>query len=58
MPNDTEDRWKLLCEEAATENDARRLIELLQEINDLLEARRLRLRTQRAGNESSDTAAA
>jgi hypothetical protein len=58
MPNDTEERWKLLCEEAATENDTERLIELLKEINDLLEARRLRLHTRSAGNESPDTAAA
>jgi hypothetical protein len=56
MQDGNEERLKLLCEEAATEHDAPRLIELVKEINDLLEAKRLRLR-QSAGNESPDTSA-
>jgi hypothetical protein len=35
MQENTE-RWKLLCEQAVTEQDSTKLLELLQEINKLL----------------------
>jgi hypothetical protein len=49
---DTEERWRNLCAQAATEKDAQKLIELVSEINDLLEAKRLRLQGQKVDNQS------
>jgi hypothetical protein len=37
------ERWKQLCEQAANEQDPKKLIALVQEINRLLEAKRKRL---------------
>jgi hypothetical protein len=37
------ERWKKLCEEAAVEQDPRRLLELTREINDLLLGKQRRL---------------
>jgi hypothetical protein len=37
------DRWKLLCEQAATEQDPKKLIELIKEINRLLAEKKNRL---------------
>jgi hypothetical protein len=42
MRENTE-RWKQLCEEAAKEQDPRRLLELTREINDLLLGKQRRL---------------
>jgi hypothetical protein len=42
MRENTE-RWKQLCEEAAKEQDPRRLLELTREINDLLLGKQQRL---------------
>ena len=40
---DTTERWKQLCAQAAIEKDPHKFLELIKEINDLLEAKRLRL---------------
>jgi hypothetical protein len=37
------ERWKQLCEEAAREQDPKRLLELTREINDLLLGKQRRL---------------
>jgi hypothetical protein len=37
------ERWKELCELASKEQDSKKLHELIEEINDLLEAKRKRL---------------
>jgi hypothetical protein len=37
MQGDVEERWQRLCEQAATEQDAERLMCLVQEINRLLQ---------------------
>jgi hypothetical protein len=37
------ERWKELCEQAAVEQDPRRLLELTREINDLLLGKQRRL---------------
>jgi len=37
------ERWKLLCEMAATEQDPQKLLELTREINDLLLGKQRRL---------------
>jgi hypothetical protein len=44
MQDETKERWKELCEQAATEEDSRKLDQLVQEINDLLEEKQARLR--------------
>lgn len=36
MPGRNDDRWKSLCEQASREQDPKRLMELVQEINALL----------------------
>jgi hypothetical protein len=38
------ERWKMLCEQAAIEQDPEKLHELVKEINDLLEAKEARLK--------------
>ena len=43
MQAEIKQRWQLLCEEASTENDPNRLLELVQEINRLLEQKEERL---------------
>ena len=41
MQDASDERLTRLCHQAASEQDAERLIELVGEINDLLEAKRL-----------------
>jgi hypothetical protein len=43
MRGETEERWRQLCEQAVHEKDPKKLIELMQEINRLLEAKEQRL---------------
>jgi hypothetical protein len=40
---DNTERWKLLCEEAAVEQNPERLLELTRQINDLLLGKQRRL---------------
>jgi hypothetical protein len=37
MQGENAERWRMLCERAATEQDPTRLMELVREINRLLE---------------------
>ncbi len=37
------ERWMKLCEQACTEQDPQKLLELVREINDLLEKKQARL---------------
>jgi hypothetical protein len=39
-----DERWKVLCEEASTEQDSEKLLELVAEINTLIEQRQRRVR--------------
>ena len=39
----TSELWKTLCEEAANEQNPQRLLELVKEINNLVEEKRMRL---------------
>ena len=41
--DENEDKWKELCAQAATEQDPDKLLELIAQINQLLEARERRL---------------
>jgi hypothetical protein len=47
MKGETRERWQHLCELAADEQDHEKLLELVKEINDLLEAKEKRLAAQR-----------
>jgi hypothetical protein len=47
MQGETRERWQMLCEQAATERDPRRLKELVDEIISLLDIKLERLKTER-----------
>jgi hypothetical protein len=40
---ENKERWKILCEQAAVEQDPKKLLELTKEINDLLLGKQHRL---------------
>ena len=46
MQGQTRDRWVELCEQAATEKDPLRLLQLVEEINKLLSEKEERLLSQ------------
>jgi hypothetical protein len=54
MKGKPKEHWMELCEQAANEQDPDKLVTLVKEINDLLEAKetRLRDRSDRMANES------
>lgn len=47
MTGDEDKKWRDLCEQAQTEQDPKKLIELIKEINRLLQEREVRLRDAR-----------
>jgi hypothetical protein len=53
MQGDTAERWRKLCEQAAIEQDPKKLLELAEEINRLLEAKEQRLINQHASSQSA-----
>ncbi|HZP61875.1 MAG TPA: hypothetical protein VFB28_00560 [Terriglobales bacterium] len=60
MKEETRERWRQLCEQAAVEEDPERLLTLITEINRLLQEKEGRLRRQHAPAKSgaSDETAA
>lgn len=44
MRGETGERWRELCQQAAIEQDHQKLMQLVQQINDLLDAKERRLR--------------
>jgi hypothetical protein len=42
MQGENKERWKVLCEQASTEQDPTKLHQLIKEINDLLAAKEAR----------------
>jgi len=44
MQGANKERWKVLCEQAAVEQDPKKLQELIKEISDLLAAKESRLK--------------
>jgi len=46
MRGQAKERWMELCEQAANEQDSKRLLELTQEINRLLDEKEQRLKDQ------------
>ena len=49
----TDESWKSLCQEASTEQDPERLLELVKEINRLIDEKRLGLHGRKAENQPS-----
>lgn len=49
MQGETGERWLELCQQAAVEQDTDKLLQLIREINELLEAKERRLHGQRVG---------
>jgi hypothetical protein len=47
MEDSPKERWKVLCEQIATEQDGTKLLALIREINDLLEANQVRSKTKK-----------
>ena len=47
MQGPVKERWQILCEQAATEQDSAKLVELVKEINQLLEEKQKRLNGKR-----------
>jgi hypothetical protein len=47
MTGDEDKKWRDLCEQAQIEQDPKKLIELIKEINRLLQEREVRLRAAR-----------
>jgi hypothetical protein len=54
MQGSNKERWKLLCEQAATEQDPKKLIELTKEIDRLLAEKQNRLDARTTAPVSSD----
>jgi hypothetical protein len=51
VQGETEERWRVLCEQAVTEQDSQRLLQLVAEINKLLLEKEERLnKMRRSGN--------
>jgi hypothetical protein len=48
MQGEAGESWRELCEQAAVEQDAHKLLQLIREINELLEAKERRLQRQLA----------
>lgn len=54
MKGEIKERWMLLCEQAANEQDPQKLLALVREINELLEAKERRLGILPPNNPSQD----
>jgi len=54
MKEETRELWMRLCEQAADEQDPKKLIELVTEINRLLEEKEQCLRNAKASTERAD----
>jgi hypothetical protein len=53
MQGETKERWRELCEQAAIEQDSKKLIELIAEINQLLDEKELRLKRKYEENHAA-----
>jgi len=54
MKGETGERWKLLCAQAAEEQNSEKLLDLVREINRLLEEKEARLKRLEAGKKAED----
>jgi hypothetical protein len=48
MQGEAGERWRELCQQAVVEQDSQKLLQLIREINQLLEAKDRRLQRQQA----------
>ncbi|HZQ17094.1 MAG TPA: hypothetical protein VFA90_00115 [Terriglobales bacterium] len=55
MQGETAERWRTLCEQAAKEQDPKKLMDLISEITRLLNEKELRLLKLRAGSDQLDS---
>ena len=55
MQGANKERWRELCEQAAVEQDPKRLLELTKEINDLLLGKQHRLDASSPPDKSADS---
>jgi hypothetical protein len=55
MQGETRERWWVLCEQAAVEQDPEKLLELTKEINRLLEEKERNLQKQRRSSKSANS---
>jgi hypothetical protein len=55
MKGERKEQWMRLCEQAATEQDPDKLMELVREINRLLEEKEQRLKRESTANPSALT---
>ena len=53
MQGENAERWRKLCERAVVERDHERLMQLIQEINQLLEAKEANLQQKQAKGKSA-----
>ena len=53
MQGEAGERWRVLCEQAVVEQDSQKLLQLIREINQLLEAKELRLQRQHAARQGA-----
>jgi len=55
MLGENKERWQELCSQAAVEQDPKRLLQLMEEINGLLEAKKKRLLESRSSEAKSES---
>jgi hypothetical protein len=48
------EKWMELCEQAAKEQDSEKLVELISQINQLLEAKERRLKSKASASEPTE----
>jgi hypothetical protein len=53
MQGEAGERWRELCQQAVVEQDPQKLLQLIREINQLLEAKDQRLQRQHAAGKSA-----
>jgi hypothetical protein len=54
MQGETKERWRRLCKQAATEQDSRKLLELVNELSVLIEAKQSRLKKKEVDDKRAD----
>jgi hypothetical protein len=53
MQGETREQWMQLCQRASTEQDPDKLVQLVREINNLLEEKRVRLNRAEADKKTT-----
>ena len=53
MQGEKAEQWRVLCEQAAIEQDPEKLMQLIEQINRMLEEKEERLRDQHANTQSA-----